>query len=74
MAFERNTYLYPATLLHYQPRDIGLGEHIGRAMVFAIHNPRRMVTLQSLYNNLLPAEKAKADFARSWNMMEGGAQ
>lgn len=75
MAFERNLMLHPATLNPgYVPSKIDLGEHIGRAMVFAVNNPARMATLQSLYNNLTPEAKARADYARSWNTLKGGAQ
>lgn len=75
MAFERNAMLYPAALNPgYQPSKIDLGEHIGRALFFARNNPSRLATLERLYANLTPEAKARADFARSWNTLEGNTQ
>lgn len=76
MAFERNPMLHPdAPLSFVKPAALDLGEHIGRAMFFASrNNPARMATLERLYINLTPEAKARADYARSWNMLEGGVQ
>jgi hypothetical protein len=47
-----------------KPATLDLAEAVGKAMVTA--SPERMVVLSRIYSNMLPAAKARCDFARSW--------
>lgn len=58
---------------HYplQPASLDLALHVGRTLAWAKGD--RLALYQRIYSHMTPQAKARADFACTWLVVEGGA-